>query len=192
MANIDKPKGLVPLRVDSGNASAEVYKMKSGYNTALAMGDPVVRLADGTIGKAGVSSKGIIGAVDGFEYINSSGKRVVDNEWTAGTTTEGGVDVDVTVYDKPGQRFEIQADGTLGQTNIGNNASFVFGSVQQDGMSGAELDASTAATDASGNLPLKIVAVTDSDDNNDVSSANANWVVLINNHGNGSANAAGV
>lgn len=175
--------GLKAINVQGGgssNSRLDRYKIKSGYATELISGDPVVRLADGTIGKAGVSTKGILGSFVGWRTDDS---EVLSERWVANTTTGAGQDADAFVDGDPDAEFVITADGALAQTNIGNNASFVFGSNDTfNNVSGAELDASTAAADANGDLPLKIKGAYDRP-GNDLTDSKPRVVVTINNHG---------
>lgn len=204
MANVDKAKGLVAINIKNGNSNLGEYNLASGYSTTLAKGDPVVKVAGASandkgqtkqrVGKAAVSSKGILGAISHFEYIDSQGEWQKTRLWTGSTTTEGGVDARVYVYDSPNQEFEIQVDdASVNADNFGHNASFVFGAADTvNKISGAELDGSSAAADANGDRPLRIVGVSSDNRNNDLDSANVNVVVRINNHANGSASAVAV
>ena len=77
--------------------------------------------------------------------------------------------------------FEAQCDGTIAKTDIGKNTDTVLtaGSTV-NGLSKNEIDDSTEATTAG--LQVKIIGITKDPENDDASSANANWYVMFNEH----------
>lgn len=159
MAYSDAPFGFVPRRYISGapyNGAANAYWVDSSDSTALYIGDPVqidgtsntaeVKVAGGgsfqagtlegvTRATAGATNKvvGIVVGVmasdrDSLPYRAASTERVV---WVA---------------DDPGLVFEAQADGAVATTAVGLNSNFVLDTAgsTSTGMSGAEVDATTA------------------------------------------------
>jgi len=77
--------------------------------------------------------------------------------------------------------FVVQADGASTIAAIGRNADTDgIGGSTTTGVATRELDSSTLATTQA--LQLKVVGVVQDDKNGDLSSNNANLVVLINEH----------
>jgi hypothetical protein len=77
--------------------------------------------------------------------------------------------------------FEAQCDGTIAKTDIGKNTDSVLttGSTVT-GQSKNEIDDGTEATTAG--LQVKIIGITKDPENDDASSANANWYIMFNEH----------
>ena len=86
-------------------------------------------------------------------------------------------------FQHPGATFEVQADDTFPVTDLAGNFDIVDQSPVGDTTSGTsrlELDVTTGATTAT--LPLKAIDISQDPENSDVSSANTNVIVKINNH----------
>jgi hypothetical protein len=94
-----------------------VYLNSSGYiNLATATG------ADGTTNAfpAGTTLTGALGVFVGCEYTNAQGQRIWSQYYPASTT---GV-VKVYVVDDPNTIFQVQANGTVAQSKLGENVFF--------------------------------------------------------------------
>ena len=186
MANVDAPRGLVPVKM-LGNkyetAGFSTYKVASGYNQNLFNGQAVQLKADGTIERAvdtKASSAKIVGVVGGVNYTESTGKPVWKNYWPASTATQGSVDADIKVYDDPDQLFIVQADGAADQTSVGANAPMVGNANGNttNGMSTMELDFSAlTASDEQ----LRVIGIVQ-DPNNTAGLTNVDLIVRINDH----------
>jgi hypothetical protein len=196
MANVDAPFGLRPIRHLGGapyNGAANPYHVASTYATALFVGDPVVKVAGGS-NAAAVEGPGIgsfaIGTLPTVEKSTAGDGNLItgvivavgadptnlENKHSPASTEDI-----IWVCDDPHVIFEIQADGAISATTIGLNASVVFthaGSTVT-GLSGVELDQSTAAADAS--LELLILRAVNREDN-DTTLTHCNVEVLINMH----------
>ena len=194
MANANIPAGLTPLK---NSPFVEIpknsYYIPASYGTALFIGDPVVKtgtsntssvLSNGKLYPAGSlpeinkatagDANAITGVIIGFEAIPSN---LTLNYNTASTERVA------IVADSPHQEFMIQEEtaGTaLAATSVGLNANLVYAESGSTvtGLSGAELDTSTPATDAS--FQLKIKRLIDAPEN--AIGQHAKWLVLINNH----------
>ena len=194
MANANTPAGLTPLK---NSPFVEIpknyYYIPSTYGTALFIGDPVVKtgtsntsnvLGDGRpfaagslpeINKAtaGDANK-ITGVIIGF-LANPSNLTL---NYNPASTERVAI-----VADSPLQEFMIQEEtaGTaLAVTSVGLNANVVFAESGSTvtGLSGAELDTTTPATDAT--FQLKILRLLDAPEN--AIGQHAKWRVKINNH----------
>jgi len=87
-------------------------------------------------------------------------------------------DIEAFVYDDPNKLFIIQANGTLAQTAVGDNADQVYAAGSTiNGQSKSEL-----GSVAGGTAQLRIVRICEDPDNSDISSANSNWIVRFNEH----------
>lgn len=185
MANKDIPNGLVPVDGTGGAhcISTNPYVFPATDGTAVAVGDPVkiAGSADAetgypTIARA-TAGDACCGVVVGF----LADKSYEDQTHRSASTRRIAI-----VADSPEQLFSVQEDsvgGALAVTNVGQNADMVFAAVATaTGLSGVELDSSTAATTAT--LVLKVLRL-DPVTNNAVGD-NARWIVKINNHQFGS------
>jgi hypothetical protein len=86
------------------------------------------------------------------------------------------------VSDDPYERFEIQSNnaGASAVTDVGKTADLVYAAGSSpDYISGVELNDATLNTTAQ---QLKIMGASKDPSNNDVASANVNWVVVIAEH----------
>ena len=189
MANVDAPFGLKPITSDVAGGYAgklRKYAVANVYATALYRGDPVLisgtSVADPVDGKilpyverAGTSGyiTGVIIAVVGNAGVATS---LLENTGQFIAASTGGF---VLVNDDPNALFEIQADGSLAVTDIGNTADLIFthaGSTAT-GQAGAELDTADIGTGA-----MLVIEGIRQQDRNDVTSANPVAIVRINQH----------
>lgn len=195
MANKDASFGLKLVGHMLGapySARVRSYHIKSDYATALGVGDPVV--VTGTSNTAVVSSglekhgigtlpdiakatagdgNKIVGVIVGFEPIVRSSTAPYNPASTERVAK---------VCDDPNALYAIQCDGSTAVTDIGLNANVVYtNSVSTySGLSGAELNSATVATDAT--FQLKILGSADIPGRNTMGSANPVVLVKINNH----------
>jgi len=183
MANKDAAFGLRPvgkLGSDINNAGTSKYIILDGYGTAIYKGDPVLLANDGTIQVQNAATTNNIGVFNGCFYNDPTTQKPTWSNYYPGSITPTVGDIEAYVYDDPNQLFLIQDEGTLAQTNVGNNAdiaTYAAGSTI-NGQSKVELSSTAAATAAT----FRIVRISEDPENSDVSSANANWVVRYNEH----------
>lgn len=172
MANLDTPMGLqlVGKGGASGfNARVRPYYVPASYETAIFIGDPVV--------KTGTANTAVVRAVGAGEF--DVGMLPEVNVATVGDTNAiTGVCVgvapttrDSTVYraadteaiifvcDDPDAEFEIQADGAIPATSIGLNAVLIatHSGSTSTGISGMELDTTSDPPAADGTNQLLIL-----------------------------------
>lgn len=175
--NTDTPFGLRPVRYRDGspyNGAVNPYFINSSYNTALFIGDPVIKVAGGSntaaVGPYPIGTlpeiqratagdgNAITGVIVGFaplptnlglQYNTASTERVA------------------FVCDDPNVMFEIQADGAIAAATVGLNANLIYthsGSTVT-GRSGAELDTTSDGPDADASNQLTILRVVNRADN---------------------------
>ena len=159
MSATSAPFGLRPMGNLSGtyNGSFRQYPILSSYSTRICFGD-VVKLADGgsttTIEKdTGTSSATPIGIFMGCRYVDLSTSQLsFSQQWSGSAHTSGMA----YVCDDPNVLFEVQADGTVNNDDIGANVELEQGTSSSAlGISRVSIDISTAANTAS--LPVRIV-----------------------------------
>jgi hypothetical protein len=186
MANADAPRGLAPYGYRNGKpytGAANKYHVPASDETALLINDPVKlagsadatgRYATVTRAAAGDPILGVVVGIDA-PLADSTIYRVAS------------VATYVLIADDPDLIFEIQEDsagGALTANSVGLNADLVAGTGSTfTGMSGFELDSSTADTTAS--LDFQIIGLSPREDN--VLGTNAKWLVKPNNHARAAA-----
>ena len=179
MANKDAPFGLKPIGKVGQNRDAQGLSEYSiaASATAIYFQDPVEILATGTIGVA-AASDALLGSLNGVFFTDaSSSKPTYANHLNASNTA---TDIVGFVSDDPYERFEIQADGATAAADVGLNADIVYAAGSSpDYVSQVELQTSDQKT---GTAQLRILGISKDPDNNDLTSANVNWVVTINEH----------
>ena len=189
MANIDAAFGLRPIgKVGSGvnNGGTTLYTIADNANLTAYKGDHVMASAGYVV--AGTASGATnLGVFNGCFYIDPTSKKPTWSNYynqtnvTATGSISGSTNIDAYIYDDPYMLFEAQCDGTIAKTDIGKNTDTVLtaGSTV-NGLSKNEIDDSTEATTAG--LQVKIIGITKDPENDDASSANANWYVMFNEH----------
>lgn len=188
MANVDRPCGMIPVRIPGKDLVINrYYKGTSAGNVGI--GDPVVQKAT-TTASDGVpeitnytAGAELVGVVIGFEPDTTN----LDQKYIASASTGY-----VLVCDDPDQIFEIQevSGGTpLTIANVGEHADLnTYASCNTTtGRSVAELDNAAVATDNT----LIIVGPSTRPDN-EVGSAHQKWLVKINLHSARNAGATSI
>ena len=181
MANVDRPNGFRPVGHLSGGAYTGRVRKYYSVNDALFLGDLVEKEATGTAsgsgGYPGVDRMDsgtadiLVGCVVGWE---------IDPDNLNAMHHAASTSLAVYINDDPMTIYEGQCDGTLAAADIGLNADVTIGSGSTTtGASNMEIAASGAATTQA--TPLKIMGLVEREDN-DVASANANWLVMLNLH----------
>ena len=139
MTATSAPFGLRPEQTSIGYGTRGVTALSgglaSGYNTAIYMHQPVKFLSTGLIAPAAAGDS-IVGTFIGVEYTDANGRRQVSNNWVANT-----VATEVVVYftSDPDIVYEIQCDGSLARTSIGDMADLSNATNNGGGFSQATL-----------------------------------------------------
>jgi len=181
MANQNAPFGMRPVgRLGSApmTQGTSKYKIADGYATAIFKGDIVKLVGGGTVELSSVTDTANLGVFNGCFYNDPTTKKpTFSNHYPGGITPSSG-DLEAFVYDDPNMLFEIQDNGTLGQTAIGDNADHVAGTGSTvDGQS-----RNTLGSAAGGTAQLRIIRISEDPENSDIASANANFIVKFNEH----------
>ena len=122
MSATSAPFGLRPAFHPSGldRAQALANGIVSAYANNILKGQPVKYVTGGTIEKV-TGTEAFVGAFDGVEWTDTTGRRRVSNYWPAGTAYQTGSCV-AYFYNDPNIVYEIQCDGSLAQTSVGDMA----------------------------------------------------------------------
>jgi hypothetical protein len=148
MGSVNAPFGLRAVYHPSGVIRPEASTIASGYGTSIYTGAPVAIAADGTITAAAAGGRAC-GIFMGCEYTDATGKRNVSPYWPAST-----VATDIVAYftRDPNIIYEVQADATLTQANVGGQYDWTAnGSANGNtvtGQSTVALGVSTVAANA--------------------------------------------
>lgn len=166
MATTATPMGAEPVGTlsASGSFTGKVrhIKIASGYGTAIFYGDFVKLVAAGTVEKETTTdvagTPAFVGIFVGCAYTDpSTNQKTFNQQYPASTAAS---DIVAYVVDDPNVLFQMQADGSLAQTNLGNNidVAYTAGSTSI-GRSKNAADQSTANTTAA--LPFRIIDFVD-------------------------------
>jgi hypothetical protein len=125
MSATNAPFGLRPAFHPSGldRAQALANGIVSAYANNILKGQPVKYVTGGTIEEV-TGTEAFVGAFAGVEWTDTTGRRRVSNYWPAQTAYETGSCV-AYFYNDPNIVYEIQADGAVAQSSIGDEANFV-------------------------------------------------------------------
>ena len=181
MANKDAAFGLKAIGKvgqNRDNQGLSEYQIAASSD-AIYQNDPVEMATTGFITVAAATDV-LLGALNGVFYTDAStSKPTWANHLEASNTA---TDIVGFVADDPYERFEIQSNnsGASEQTDVGNVADIEYTAGSSPNyVSKVELDNGDLATSDG---QLKIIGVSKDPENNDLTAANVNWVVTINEH----------
>lgn len=130
MPQVNAPFGLRPVYSQAGTLRGDAIAagIGSGYGTNIFQNAPVQMSTSGTIVILGTNSAtatgDFIGSFQGVEFTDTTGKPTSSNFWPAATA--GTIQYAyVAGFKDTTMIFEIQADGTVASTAIGDQAAFV-------------------------------------------------------------------
>ncbi len=181
MANLDAPFGLRPARTSISSQQQNRYRIAANYGTSIFQGDLVAMVTGGGIERVAAGGSGLIlGVFNGCEYTDpTTGKPTFSNYYPASTNA---ADIMANVIDDPNAVFEIQADAAFPVADLAGNYDILATAGDTvSGTSRIELEVGTADSTVA-TLPLKAIDISQDPENSDVSSANTNVIVKINNH----------
>jgi hypothetical protein len=154
MSATSAPFGLRPAFHPSGldRAQALAGGITSGYATQILKGQPVAYSASAgvivplTTAPASGSAVAWVGAFAGVQWTDTTGRARVSNYWPASTAYTAGSCV-AYFYNDQNIVYEIQADGSMAQTSLGNEYNFTNTTAGSSttGLSQATLGSATAA-----------------------------------------------
>jgi len=176
MAATAAPFGFKPVRTEGGRIPQyEILKggLASAYGTTVYNGQPIEMGTAGLIVPATAGNR-ILGIFAGCTYPDTSGRQVVSSYWPASTTVYTGGTVDCYIYTDQHIVYEVECDGSLAQTSIGDQAdhSSATNGSTITGLSSCTL--SSTLVGASGNGGFRVV-----DLSNDVNEAWGNTYTRV-------------
>jgi|TARA_R110000751_G_scaffold9210_1_gene35130 hypothetical protein len=181
MANKDAPFGfraVGELGSEPNTGGTSKYLIASGETDVIYKGDVVTLETAGTITVSGNTTTANIGVFNGCFYNDPTTQKPTWKNYYPGSITPTVGDIEAFVYDDPNRLFEVQANGTLAQTAVGDNCDQVYAAGSTiNGASKSEL-----GSVAGGTAQFRVVRISEDPDNSDISSANSNWIVRFNEH----------
>ena len=192
MANKDAAFGLRPVKHVSGspfNGGQSRYRITTAdatNTTNIYNGDIVTQNTAGIVTRIARADSGsatsaiIVGVFNGCYYTDpTTSKPTWSNYWPGNAAT----DAVAFIFDDPYIVYEVQAEAAFPVADLWGNFDIVDQSTVGDtssGRSNVELDVTTGATTAT--LPMKAIEISTDPQNSDVSTANTNVLVLVQNH----------
>jgi hypothetical protein len=165
MSSTNAPFGMRPSFHPTGldRAVAAPNGIASGYSTGILKGQPVALNTSGNV-IAATAGSAYQGAFAGHEWTDLSGRRQIGNQWIANTAYQAGSEI-TYYYSDPNIVYDMQADGSLAQTSIGDQANFsnISAGSTTTGLSQCTISSSLAGAGNVGDL--RIVGLTPAVDN---------------------------
>ena len=166
MSNTAAPYGLRPVNLIGGQpyaGSTRLIKIASGA-TAMYFGQPVSVLSTGTIGPATVTTTapatGVVGVFVGCTYTDPNLNIPVYKQYWPSVAVS---DAYGYVVDDPDIVMQVQANGAVAQTDLGNNIALVaFSGSTSTGNSTTAASVTSGTPDVTAALPLRIVGFVES------------------------------
>jgi len=187
MVNVNAPFGLRAvgeLGSNIQNGGTTEYNILPGLPGQIYKGDLVqILAANGTIQQSVAGNIDCLGVFNGCLYDDpTTQKPTWSNYYPGGITPTGGGLIKAFVYDDPNKLFEIQGSGILAKNAaVGKNTDIVLAQGNTiNGQSASQLN--TAFPPAAASAQLRIVGFSTDPENSDPLTANANWIVRINEH----------
>ena len=184
MANKDAAFGLRPVKMIGGapwTGGQSRYRIAANYGTSIFQGDMVMQVTGGTVEiHADGGTVAIVGVFNGCQYTDpTTGEQVFSNYYPASTNAS---DIIAFIVDDPMVVFEVQANAAFPIADLFGNFDIVYTTAGSTvtGISGAELNVSDGGTGTT--LSVKAIDISEDPENSDVSSANTNVLVTIQNH----------
>ena len=119
------PFGLRPVYHPSGLDRASAYTIASAYGTTIYKGDPVILNTNGTV-TVGTAAAALLGVFAGCEYTDATGKPTYSPFYPASQSILAGTTITAWVYDDPTIVYEVQSQGSVAQTAVGDEADIVY------------------------------------------------------------------
>jgi hypothetical protein len=155
MSGSSTPFGLQPRFHPTGLDRAQAFPagIASGYASNIFQYSPVILATTGVL-TIGTTAADILGAFDGVEYTDSNGRRQFSKMWPANLVAS---EIVAYVWTDPLIVYEIQANGSLAMTSIGDQADFVNPGTGSTVTGGSSAQISTTLAGAGSQGQLRIV-----------------------------------
>ena len=182
MANVDSAFGLIPIAKagqNPNNGGETKYSIADNQSTAIFTGDPVTYKSDGTV-EVATASTAFCGVFRGCFYTDPTTSKPTWRPYFPASLSPG--DAVGFIVDDPMQTFIAQQDSVVSNivaANLNENANLIFNAGNTTtGVSGVEIDSSTADTTAT--LQVRLIDFYNVPSNNTTAN-NSILVVRINN-----------
>lgn len=157
MSSTASPAGLKPIRHVNGKfvpaPRAILNGVASGYSADIYFQAPVTMSSNGTL-IAATTAQDIYGVFAGVQYIaNNTALMTPVSQFVSGTTYTAGT-MYAYVWDDPYIIYEMQANGSLAATSVGDQADFVNPGSGSNGYSTTALSSSLAGAGSSGQMRI--------------------------------------
>lgn len=124
MTAVSAPFGFRPVFHPTGLDRGIKRAIAAAYGTAIYKGSPVILNTNGTI-VIGTAAADILGIFAGCEFKDAAGKPNYSPFWPAGQTLASGETGIAYVWEDPATVFEVQANGPVAATAVGDQADVV-------------------------------------------------------------------
>ena len=174
--------GMKPVKMagQSANTAGLGEYPVAASATAIYNQDLVAMAASGTAAVAAAGTEQLLGSLNGVFYTDSSTSKPTFQAYLLGSNAA--TDIVALVNDDPHQVYEVRSNnaGASAQTDVGNTADISYSAgATPNYISKSTLDDGSLAT---ASKQVKIVGVSRDPDNNDLTSANVVWRVVISEH----------
>ena len=166
------------------NSTSPIYQgdlCMVGNSASSATDENSVAVAVGYISVAAVAEDTLnFGVFNGCYYIDPTTSKPTWKNYYPGAVNITTGTIDAYCYDNPQQLYEVQSAGTLTQASVFNlvdTATYDAGT-SRDGLSDEEISGSLVSSGATGQW--RILRLSEDPSNSDTGSANANWIVRLN------------
>ncbi len=166
------------------NSTSPIYQgdlCMVGNSASSATDANSVAVAVGYISVAAVAEDTLnFGVFNGCYYIDPTTSKPTWKNYYPGAVNITTGTIDAYCYDNPQQLYEVQSAGTLTQAsafNLVDTATYDAGT-SRDGLSDEEISGSLVSSGATGQW--RILRLSEDPSNSDTGSANANWIVRLN------------
>ena len=175
--------GMKPVKMagQSANTAGLGEYPVAANATAIFNQDLVAMATSGTAAVAAAGTEQLLGSLNGVFFTNTSDSKPTFKSHLAGSNAA--TDIVALVNDDPHQMYEIRSNnaGASDQSDVGNTADIAYSAgASPNFISRSTLNDSTLSDSAS--KQVKIVGVSRDPDNNDLTSANVVWRVVISEH----------
>ena len=175
--------GMKPVKMagQSANTAGLGEYPVAASSSAIYNQDLVAAATSGFAAVAAAGTEQLLGSLNGVFYTDASTSKPTFQAYLLGSNTAS--DIVALVNDDPHQMYEIRSNnaGASAQTDVGNTADISYSAgASPNYISRSTLDDSSLSDSAS--KQVKIVGVSRDPDNNDLTSANVVWRVIISEH----------
>ena len=175
--------GMKPVKMagQSANTAGLGEYPVAASSSAIYNQDLVAAATSGFAAVAAAGTEQLLGSLNGVFYTDATTSKPTFQAYLLGSNTA--TDIVALVNDDPHQMYEIRSNnaGASDQSDVGNTADIAYSAgASPNYISRSTLNDSSLSDSAS--KQVKIVGVSRDPDNNDLTSANVVWRVVISEH----------